>query len=77
MGLFAAGFGALLISLPCGALVSWFIRTAFLEPASLVMLLLPFHQVSANQAVDPPMRQRIEQAASSSGSSGGIGSFFD
>ncbi|MCA9575789.1 MAG: hypothetical protein H6726_03625 [Sandaracinaceae bacterium] len=77
MGLFAAGFGALLIGLPFGALTSWFIRTAFLEPASLVMLLSRFHQVTANQAVDPQMRKRIEQAASSSGSSGGLGSLFD
>jgi hypothetical protein len=76
VGIFAAIFSAALVGLPLGALLSWFLRTAFLEPVGLAMLLVRFHAVTAGQRVDPSMRARIDEAAGNTSHSGGLASFF-
>jgi len=61
---FAGLFGSLIIGLPVGALASWFLRTAYLEPRGLTMLLSRFHATTEGQSADPAMKARIEGAAS-------------
>ncbi|HEX5036079.1 MAG TPA: hypothetical protein VFX30_02870 [bacterium] len=64
VGVFAGGFASLLIGIPVGALAAWFLRTAYLEPIGLTMLLARFHSTIEGQSVDPAMRTRIENASS-------------
>ena len=75
--IFAAIFGAALVGLPLGALLSWFLRTAFLEPVGLAILFTRFHAVTAGQAVDPQMHARIDQAAGTTTSGGVLSGRFD
>lgn len=74
--IFAAIFSAALVGLPLGALLSWFLRAAFLEPVGLAMILTRFHAVTAGQRVDPAMRARIDQIAGNADTSSGLASFF-
>lgn len=76
VGIFAAIFSAALVGLPIGALLSWFLRAAFLEPIGLAMLLVRFHATIAGQRVDPAMRARIEHAAGDLGQASVLGSLF-
>jgi len=77
VGIFAAGFSALLVGVPIGALVSWFVRTAWLEPITLTMIVVRFHATIAGQAVDPSMRARIASAAGNLGSANKLAGMFD
>ncbi|MCA9536251.1 MAG: hypothetical protein KC593_21345 [Myxococcales bacterium] len=77
VGAFAAGFLGLLVGVPLGMLVSWFLRTAVLEPISLTMLLIRFHTCIQGQPINPAMRARVESAKSDLGEAGGVLSFLD
>lgn len=77
VGLFAAIFSALLVGVPIGALVSWFVRTAWLEPIALTMLVVRFHSTIAGQPVDPAMRARIATAAGDMKQVGKLAGLFD
>jgi hypothetical protein len=77
VGIFAAGFSALLVGIPVGALASWFIRTAFIEPIALTMLIIRFHATIQGQAVDPAMRARIQSASGELREARGVMSFLD
>ena len=63
--------------MPIGALVSWFVRTAWLEPITLTMIVVRFHATIAGQAVDPSMRARIASAAGNLGSANKLAGMFD
>lgn len=77
IGLIAATFAALLVGAPVAWLVTWFLRTAFLEPISLTMLLIRFHVTIQGQAVDPTIRARLHQAQRASSGAHGLASLFD
>lgn len=77
MGIFAAIFGGLLVGVPFGMFVSWFIRTAFLEPIALTMILIRFHSTIQGQPVDPATRQRLAGANTAMSESRGVMGFFD
>ncbi|MCA9575935.1 MAG: hypothetical protein H6726_20185 [Sandaracinaceae bacterium] len=74
---FAAVFAGLLIGAPLGALGSWFLRTALLEPIGLTMLLIRFHHCIEGQPVNAALRARIESVANDVGESGGLLGFLD
>jgi len=77
MGIFAAIFGGLFVGVPFGMFVSWFIRTAFLEPIALTMIIIRFHATIQGQAVDPATRQRLAGANTAMSESKGLMGFFD
>lgn len=77
VGIFAGVFSSLLIGLPLGALVSWLVRTAYLEPIGLMMLLQRFHEMAKGQSVDPAMRARIENATSNLRATSRLAGVFD
>lgn len=77
MGIFAAIFGGLFVGVPIGMFVSWFIRTAFIEPIALTMVIIRFHATIQGQPVDPATRQRIAGAKTAMSDSRGVMGFFD
>lgn len=76
VGIFAAIFAGLFVGGPLAALASWFVRTAFLEPAALAMLLIRFHATTRGQAVDPSVRARLDSAAGDLGSAQKLANMF-
>ncbi len=62
LGAFTAVFAAFFVGAPIAWLVSWFVRTAWLEPVTLTMILVRFNAVTHGQAVDPAMRARLDAA---------------
>jgi len=66
-----------IVGAPVAWLVTWFLRTAFLEPISLTMLLIRFHMTIQGQAVDPTIRARLRQAQQASDGAHGLASLFD
>src|SRR5262249_48966901 len=77
IGIFAAIFSSLLVGLPIGALAAWFLRTAYLEPMGLTMLLARFHRTIEGQRPDPAMKTRIENATSNLRKVSKLGGLFD
>ncbi len=72
IGIFAAIFSSLFIGLPIGALASWFLRTAYLEPMGLAMILARFHKTIEGQTANAAMLDQIKNASSNLRNAGGL-----
>lgn len=77
VGIFAAIFAAVLVGAPFASLASWFIRTAFLEPVSLTMLLIRFHATIQGQPLDPTIRARLNHAHGTLRATDRLANLFD
>jgi predicted lipid-binding transport protein (Tim44 family) len=76
-GLIAGAFAAVLVGGPAAWLATWFVRSAFLEPVSLAMLLIRYHATVQGQTVDPSIRAGLRQAQRASDGARGLASFFE
>lgn len=77
VSIFAGVFAGFLLGAPLAMLASWFVRTTWLEPAGLTMLIIRFHTTIRGQALDPSIRARLDRANGDLGQARGLMNLLD